>query len=206
MENLLNEKVFRVEEGNRIIKGLRQYLVYAAESISVSFTIKEKGGFLVKMFRVMLGEGVTSMRFEIYDAQNNKIGTIKKGFGVSNVSVFKLFDKNDKEISSSGNPLKFNDDSFIEVKNIEKQIIFKSGLTGGSSWFPILVFSAENTKSDWLRGTISGTKYAHIGRTDNRIFKSGNKYTLTFMDEPGSSEALLSMLNFVVCADFYYDN
>jgi hypothetical protein len=207
MQDLLNQKEFTLKEGKRFIRGLRKYEVFSGQSNTALFTIAEEGGIFKKIMRGLFGESISSMSFNVSDAQGNSVAKIKKGLGVSNVSIFKLLDKNGNMISSAGNPIKFNDDSFIEIKDANKTIIFKSGLTGGSQWFPILVFPAENVKADWLRGTLSGTKYAQLGRTDNNVFSSsGNSYQISFGDEPKTVEELLNIITFSLCADFYYDN
>lgn len=206
MNPLEQETSYRLEERKRILRGVRNYDLYTASGTSPLYTIEEKANIFKKLSRFIFGESMAIMKFSVKNADGSEKFVLKKGFGPANMSSFKMLTTSGEMISRAANPIKFKDDSFIEIFDPNKEILFKSGLSHGRRWFPIKIYPAETVESNWLMNTISGEVYASISRDDNRIVSSGNRYSIDLAEAPKTEEALINIANFAITADFHYDH
>lgn len=206
MDSNNQETDFRLVEKKRIFRGLRNYEFFTESGTSPIFTIEEKGNLFKKLVRLTFGEAMASMRFLVKDPSGNLKFQLKKSIGPSTTAYFKLLDHEGKEICRAGNPIKFKDDSFIEVFDMEKKIIFKSGISHRRRWYPIHVYRSEKAETDWLRDSISGEIYMRLRREDSRIVSSGNVFSMQFTEPPLSDIEVVNMINFTIIADYQFDH
>ncbi|CAG5082391.1 hypothetical protein [Parvicella tangerina] len=200
------ETDFRLVERKRILRGLRNYDLYTDSGTSPIYTIEEKGGFFKKLIRVVFGEAMAGMRFLVKDEHGQLRFQLKKSVGPATTAYLRLLNAEGIEICRAGNPIKFKDDSFIEIFDMNKKIIFKSGLSHQRRWFPLHIYRSEHVQTDWLSATISGDIYMRLRREDSRIASSGNEYSLDFTEAPKSEEELINMVNFAILADYQFDH
>lgn len=206
MDQHNQETDFRLIERKRILRGLRNYDLFTESGTSPIYSICEKGNLLKKMLRVIFGGAMASMKFEVKDVLGNTKYYLKKNIGPATTSSLRIISLEGKEICRAGNPIKFKDDSFIEIFDMKKQIIFKSGISHRTRWFPIHVYRSENAQTDWLKDSISGEIYLRLRREDTKIGSSGNQYSLQFTEAPKSEAELINMVNFTILADYQFDH
>ncbi len=200
------ETDFRLVEGKRILRGMRSYELFTDSGTSAILTILEKGSLFKRLMRLIFGESMAAMRFLVKDESGEVLFQLKKKIGPSSTASFRLLSKEGNEVCRAANPIKFKDDSFIEIFDMEKKIIFKSGISHRRRWFPIHIYRSENATTDWLSSTISGDIYMRLRREDSRISSSGNEYSLQFTDAPKSALELINMVNFAIIADYQFDH
>lgn len=206
MHYLNQETDYRLIEKKRLVRGVRNYEVFTDTGTQAIYTIEEKASIFKRLMRFIFGDSMAAMRFEIKDTEGAVKFRLRKGIGPANTTSIRLLPIDGTEISRVGNPLKFKDDSFIEVFNPDKKILFKSGLSHRRRWYPIHVYRTENAQADWLSASISGEIYVRLRREDSRISASGNEYSISFTEAPASEEELINMVNFAVTADYYFDH
>lgn len=206
MNKIEQETDYRLVERKRILRGLRNYDLFTESGTTPIFIIQEKGNFLKKLMRMAFGEALASMRFHVKNDSGDLKFQLKKNLGPATTSSLRLLSAEGKEICRAGNPIKFKDDSFIEVFDMNKRIIFKSGISHRTRWFPIHIYRSENAQIDWLRDSISGEIYVRLRREDSKFGSSGNQYSLQFTEAPKSEEELINMVNFAILADYQFDH
>jgi hypothetical protein len=206
MDQHNQETDFRLVERKRIVRGARNYDLFTESGTSPIYTIEEKASLLKKLMRIIFGDAMASMRFMIKDINGDLKFMLRKSIGPATTAYFRLLSSENQEICRVGNPIKFKDDSFLEVFDLDKKIIFKSGLSHRKRWFPIHIYRSERAKTDWLSDTISGEVYVRLRRIDSRISSSGNEYLLSFTEAPKTELELINMVNFAVTADYQFDH
>lgn len=152
-------------------------------------------------------DAMAKFNLSLIDANGTEIYKIKKSVGPFEMAPFKLCDTSGNPIFVTSNKIKFGDDSFVEILNKSKEILYKSGLGSRSSWFPVSLFNAETKEATEL--AISGTPIATMTREKSGglgRMHSGNEYKFTLLEETDNQEMIAMLITFMVAIDFGYDN
>ena len=187
----------------------REYFVHVNGEENHSFDIKEKSNFFKNFLRMMQQgkDGLAKFNMSLLDESGTEIYKIKKSVGPFEMAPFKLCDTVGNPIFICSNKIKMGDDSFVEILNKSKEILYKSGLGSRSSWFPVYLFDSKNaeTAASGISGipdaTMTREKSGGIGR-----LRSGNVYKFNLAEETDDQEKVAMLINFMVALDFGYDN
>jgi hypothetical protein len=202
---LRNETEFRLTEGKRRLNKTRSYELYTTTGAEPLLTIQEKVGIGKKIMRLISGDGMGSVKLSVSEKGSSELYSIKKKMGPFETSPFRLYDTHGSVHATCSNKIKFKDDSFIEILNVNKEIIFKSGLTNARTWFPIHIYKSEDATSNITE--ISGKTFAKISKTSGSILgSSGDEYLLQFTDKIEDKVQFMQILTYAITADYAYDN
>lgn len=198
-----------VEKRRSLFNKKREYFVHVNGEETNTFDITEKSNFFKSFLRIMQQgkDAMAKFNLSILDASGTEIYKIKKSVGPFEMAPFKLCDTSGNPIFICSDRIKFGDDSFIEITNKSKDILYKSGLGDRRKWFPVYIFDSNSaeTSVQGIQGnpvaTITREKSGGIGR-----LHSGNIYKLSLADEIDDQEKIAMLINFMVAIDFGYDN
>ncbi|OIQ35534.1 MAG: hypothetical protein BM555_04010 [Crocinitomix sp. MedPE-SWsnd] len=198
-----------VEKKRSFANKRREYFVHVNGEENHSFDIKENSNFFKNLIRMMSGgkDAMAKFKMSLLDASGSELYKIKKGVGPFEMAPFKLCDNVGNPIYIASNKIKMSDDSFVEILNPSKEILFKSGLENGRTWFPVYLYESEKAETGIM--TISGEPFAVMSKEKSGglgRMHSGNVYKFSLAEETDNQETVAMLINFMVAIDFGYDN
>ena len=209
---------YLIKEHGRGLNKSRKYDVYIPESDQPVMHLHEKAGAFKSLWRLMSSSPLMStMKIPATNKSGETEFIIKRGVNLNAEGGFKVLDASGTQLAAINNKIKFKDDSYLEVFDEKKNLMYKSAIQAGYTRdFPIYVFR-PGKETENSAGSISIPKeqiIAEIGDNRNPVIKeiiqgfsfpTKDSYYLRIEDPELDEKSRQILMGFVLAVDFARD-